>query len=328
MPIFIHFFNVIKRLLFFPNFRIETNVPNVTSGMEAFVLYIANKLQEIRFGTPKEVRILQLGELKTWSFWRAVLAEFVGTLLFVFLGVASAVPLQPLNSPQPTIKIAFAFGLAIMALIQMFGPISGGNFNPAVSIGLAAVGIITPVRAVIYTIAQTAGAILGGLILKGVTVSSLHGNLGVTSINPSLTVAQGFGVEAILTFVLLFVIVATIDSERVDAGMASVAIGLTIALLHLAGITYTGASMNPARSIGSCVASNNFQNHWVYWVAPIVGGVVATVLYKFLFSPFRNAMPMNQAVTQLLQDGEMIMIPKDYFTGKSHHKLQTFNCHL
>ena len=85
------------------NFRIKTNVPNVTSGMEAWVVYIANKLQEIRFGKPKEVRILQFGELKTWAFWRAVLAEFVGTLLFVFLGCASTIPLD--GVAQSSIKV-------------------------------------------------------------------------------------------------------------------------------------------------------------------------------------------------------------------------------
>ncbi|XP_071142861.1 aquaporin AQPAn.G-like isoform X3 [Mytilus edulis] len=306
--------------------RIKTNVPKITSGMEAYVMYIANKLQEIRFGKPSEVRILHFGELKTWTFWRAVLAEFVGTLLFVFLGCASAVPIT--GEPQSTIKIAFAFGISIMALIQMFGHISGGNFNPAVSFGLAASGIITPVRAVLYTVAQSVGAVLGGLILKGVTVSTYHSNLGVTSINPLLNVGQGFGVEVILTFVLVFVIIATIDSNRTDAGMASVAIGLTVAVCHLAGITYTGSSMNPARSLGSAVASNSFSDHWVYWVAPILGGVIAAVLYKFLFSPFRNAIPIDEAVNELLQDGDMIVIPKDYFTGRSQQKIQTVNSQL
>lgn len=304
--------------------RIKANVPKVTSGMEAYFVYIANKIQEIRFGKPKEVRILQLGELKTWPFWRAVLAEFVGTLLFVFLGSASAIPI---GGAQSTIKIAFAFGIAIMALVQMFGHISGGHFNPAVSFGLAAVGIVTPVRAIIYTIAQSVGAILGGLILKGVTPTAYHGNLAVTSISSELNVGQGFGIEVILTFVLVFVIVATTDSNRIDGGMASVAIGLTIALLHLAGITFTGSSMNPARSVGSAVASNSFQDHWVYWVAPIVGGVVASVLYKFLFAPFRNGISMETAVNDLLQDSEMIVIPKDYFSGQ-HQKIQTANSHL
>lgn len=79
--------------------RIKTNVSNVSSGMEAYFMYIANKIQEIRFGKPKEVRILQFGELKTWPFWRAALAEFVGTLLFVFLGSASAIPIGDTQSP-------------------------------------------------------------------------------------------------------------------------------------------------------------------------------------------------------------------------------------
>ncbi|VDI22932.1 Hypothetical predicted protein [Mytilus galloprovincialis] len=86
--------------------------------------------------------------------------------------------------------------------------------------------------------------------------------------------------------------------------------------------------MNPARSLGSAVASNSFNDHWVYWVAPILGGVIAAVLYKFLFSPFRNAIPIDEAVNELLQDGDMIVIPKDYFTGRSQQKIQTVNSQL
>ncbi|XP_069106459.1 aquaporin-1-like [Argopecten irradians] len=282
--------------------------------MEAYVHQISNKLSDIRAPKEPETKPLQFGELKLWTFWRAVLAEFIGTMIFVFLGCMSALPLRthtPLD--HDPVKISFAFGLSIMALIQMFGHVSGGHFNPSVSVGLAVGNIITPVRAILYTVAQTAGAIVGGFILKGVTPDSVHSNLGLTQLDNELTTGQGVGVEIVLTFTLVYVIIATTDSNRVDFGSVAVKIGLTVATLHLSGIHLTGASMNPSRSLGIAVASNNFTDQWVYWVGPLIGGSLSALLYKFLFNPYKGLISMDEAIQKLSEDGNLICIPRDYF---------------
>ncbi|KAK3088627.1 hypothetical protein FSP39_021464 [Pinctada imbricata] len=265
--------------------------------MEGYFVYVSDKLEEIRFGAPEKYQIFGTREVVKWAFWRAVLAEFIGTLLFVFLGCASAVPIG--DSIQPTIKIAFAFGLAIMSLIQMFGHVSGGHFNPAVSIGLAVIAGITPIRAAAYTLAQIAGAIIGGLILKGVTPIQHQDKLAVTSVGADVNAGQGLGVEIILTFVLVFVIAATTDADRPNFETASLKIGLTVTMLHMSSITYTGSSMNPARSLGSAVASNSYGYHWIYWIGPIVGGCLATIIYKYIYSPYRGAISKEDAVNKL-----------------------------
>ncbi|XP_033727444.1 aquaporin-1-like [Pecten maximus] len=286
--------------------------------MEAFVHHITNKLSEIRKPKEPETKPLQFGELKLWSFWRAVLAELVGTMLFVFLGCMSSIPLRthtPLD--HDPVKISLAFGLAIMALIQIFGHVSGGHFNPSVSVGMAVGNIITPVRAIMYTLSQTGGAIIGGFILKGVSPESVHSNLGLTQLDNEVTSGQGVGIEIILTFTLVYVIIATTDSNRVDFGSVSVKIGLTVATLHLSAIHFTGASMNPSRSLGIAVASNNFTDQWVYWVGPLIGGSLSALMYKFLFNPYKGAITMDDAVQKLAEDGTMVCIPRDYFRADS-----------
>ncbi|XP_062599756.1 aquaporin-4-like [Saccostrea cucullata] len=226
--------------------------------MEGYFMHVSQAVTEARFGKDVEEKVYSIRELKTWKFWRAVLAEFVGTMLFVFLGCAST-----LTDPINPVRIALAFGLAIMALIQMFGHISGGHFNPAVSLGFLASFQITIFRALFYTIAQTIGAIVGGMILRGVTPGAFHSNLGVTKVSDSYTLLQGVAIELILTFCLVFVIIATTDGNRTDFGSVSLKIGLTVAMLHFSSITLTGSSMNPARSLGSAVASNDYDTHWV-----------------------------------------------------------------
>lgn len=273
-------------------------------------MHVSQAVTEARFGKDVEEKVYSIRELKTWKFWRAVLAEFVGTMLFVFLGCAST-----LTDPINPVRIALAFGLAIMALIQMFGHISGGHFNPAVSLGFLASFQITIFRALFYTIAQTIGAIVGGMILRGVTPGAFHSNLGVTKVSDSYTLLQGVAIELILTFCLVFVIIATTDGNRTDFGSVSLKIGLTVAMLHFSSITLTGSSMNPARSLGSAVASNDYDTHWVYWVGPILGGCIASLLYKFLFSPYKGAISNEEATHKLLAEGNMIAIPRNYFTG-------------
>ncbi|KAK7452791.1 hypothetical protein BaRGS_00039723, partial [Batillaria attramentaria] len=217
--------------------------------------------------------------------------------------------------------IAFGFGLSIMALIQMIGHVSGGHINPAVTIAMAVAMNISIVRAILYVVAQIIGAIIGGFILKGVTPdTTAFDNLAVTNVNAELTVGQGLGVEIILTFVLVSVIFGTTDPSRPSFGSPALLIGLTVTVLHLAGVSFTGASMNPSRSLGSAVASNSFDNHWVYWVGPILGGILAAASYKLIICPYRNTMSMEEALQKMLQDENFVAIPRDYFKDSKRGK--------
>nr|BDI24354.1 aquaporin-2 [Peronia verruculata] len=271
--------------------------------MEALYIHIATKLEAIRYGrSGPSGKIFDVNELKSIELWRAVFAEFLAQVLFVFLGCASAVAINDANTPGSEvylIKIALAFGLAIMALIQMFGHVSGGHINPAVTIAMAVAMNISIIRALLYVIAQIVGAIVGGFILKGLSPSRFHDNLAVTKLGSEVTQAQGFGVELLLTFVLVTVIFGTTDPNRASFGSPALLIGLTVSVGHLAGINYTGSSMNPSRSLGSAVASNSWKDHWIYWVAPIAGGIISALVYKLVINPYRGIINMDDAINKM-----------------------------
>uniref|UniRef100_A0A0B7A807 Aquaporin n=2 Tax=Arion vulgaris TaxID=1028688 RepID=A0A0B7A807_9EUPU len=271
--------------------------------MEALYVHIANKLENIRYGRQAPSgKILDLTELKSLELWRAVFAEFLAQVLFVYLGCASANALAGPKDDIYLIKIAFAFGLAIMALIQMFGHVSGGHINPAVTIAMAVAMNISIIRAVLYVSAQIIGAIVGGFLLKGLTPIPFRDNLAVTNLGPGVTQAQGFGVELVLTFTLVTVIFGTTDPNRASFGSPAILIGLTVTLGHLAGINFTGSSMNPSRSLGSAVAADFWDNHWIYWIGPIAGGILSALTYKLIINPYKGILNVEEAISKLRSD--------------------------
>ncbi|KAL3889401.1 hypothetical protein ACJMK2_001745 [Sinanodonta woodiana] len=296
--------------------------------MEGYFIYITNKLANIRsekeIGGPKG---LLFREVYQWSFWRAILAEFVGTMLFVFIGCASTIRLTLDGSSVPQdkldhariIRIGLTFGLMIATMINCLGHVSGGHFNPAVSIAMAVTTNISPIRAMMYIISQCIGGIMGCWILKCVTPPEFHISLGITGVNPKLNAGHGVGCECIFTFILVMCIMGITDSNRSLYGSPAFGIGLTVAVLHFAGIPFSGASMNPARSLASTVVSNSWNLHWVYWVGPILGGCAAALCYKYVFNPYRNTLTMEEAVNELVRSEDMILVPKDFFRGATNH---------
>lgn len=217
--------------------------------------------------------------------WRGTLAEFFATLLFVFLGAGTVVVTGQLLGEQMTsarlLAIAVAHGLAIFLLASATAKISGGHINPAVSIATAVTREISASKAVMFVVAQGVGAIVGALLLNAVVPDP--GNLGSHGLGTGVTPGMGVLAEIILTFSLVFVIYATAIDPKGLATLAPLAIGLTVLVDHLVGVPITGASMNPARSLGPAIVSGTWGNHWVYWVGPIVGGIVAAAVYKLLF---------------------------------------------
>ncbi|XP_075069559.1 aquaporin-4 isoform X2 [Mixophyes fleayi] len=224
----------------------------------------------------------------TQPFWKAVTGEFLAMLIFVFLSVGSTINWSSKDNPQPAdlVLISLCFGLSIATLVQCFGHISGGHINPAVTIAMVCMRKISIAKSAFYIVAQCLGAIAGAGILYLVTPSKVIGNLGVTKVNELLSPGHGLLVELIITFQLLFTICASCDSKRNDiTGSVALAIGFSVAIGHLFAINYTGASMNPARSFGPAVIMNIWENHWVYWVGPVIGAVLAGTLYEYIFCP-------------------------------------------
>ncbi|XP_053560996.1 aquaporin-5-like [Bombina bombina] len=220
----------------------------------------------------------------SWKFVRAVLAEFLATLLFVFFGLGSALRWP---SALPTIlQISLAFGLAIATLVQIFGQISGAHINPAVTFAFLIASQISLGRAIAYIVAQLLGGLAGAGILYGVVPPNIRGNLAINSLSGAVTQGQGVGVEIILTFQLVLCIFATTDSRRKDnVGFPALSIGLAVVLGHLVGIYYTGCSMNPARSFAPAVVMRRFANQWVFWVGPLAGATLASLLYYYVLYP-------------------------------------------
>ena len=180
--------------------------------------------------------------------------------------------------------IAFTFGLAVASIAQAVGHVSGCHINPAVTCGQFVSGHICILKALFYIVVQCVGAIAGAAVLKALTTGDDQVSQCMTAINDYVTPVQGFFMEALITFVLVLTVEAVCDERRRDIkGSAPLAIGLAVVIGHLAAMEYTGSSMNPARTFGPAVLTNSWDNHWVYWAGPILGGVVAGGVYTFIF---------------------------------------------
>jgi len=215
----------------------------------------------------------------------SLLAEFIGTFALIFIGAgAGALGIGGL------VGVAFAHGLVVLGFAYAYGHISGTHINPAVTLGVWAAGKIDTGRAFSYVVFQIVGGIAAALALRWILGGAETG-LGVTALASGLTVGNatititpliGVVLEAILTFFLVNAVMnAGISGKATIPG--GLAIGLTLTFCILMGGPLTGASLNPARSIGPAVATGNFANLWVYLVGPILGGVIAGLLYKTVF---------------------------------------------
>jgi len=245
-------------------------------------------------------------DIQSVAFWKAIVAEVLGTLILVFCGCA--VCLGDWEDPgniksvkdSSFVQISLTFGLAVATPVWCIAHVSGGHINPAVTIAMLVTRKITIVRALFYVIAQCAGAVAGAGLLYGVHPPDIQSRLGctyigwtnVTETEKGVTIAvdkispgQGFLLELLITFVLVFTVFASCDKGRTDlGGSIPLTIGLSVTLCHLFAIKYTGSSMNPARSFGPAVIMNYWKQHYIYWFGPISGGIIAGLLYEWVFS--------------------------------------------
>jgi MIP family channel proteins len=211
---------------------------------------------------------------------RRAVAELIGAFTLVFAGVGAIA----FASQTGLVGIALAHGLAIAVMVSAVGHISGGHFNPAVTVGFLVTRRMEPVLAAVYVAAQLAGAVLASIALRLVFPDETNLDAGVPVVTEAVNVWSGVLLEAILTFFLVWVVFATAaDPRGTFKSIAGLAIGLTITLDILAGGPLTGAAMNPARSLGPELVFNQWGDFWVYILGPIAGGAAAALLYEWLY---------------------------------------------
>jgi MIP family channel proteins len=209
----------------------------------------------------------------------AYIAEFIGTWLLIFVGTGAVMVNQMSQGAITHLGVSFVFGAVVAALIYTLGHVSGAHFNPAVTLAFWRGGFFPKDQVLPYVVAQILGAIAAsGLLL--VTLGPIA-NLGATlPLNNNWM--QSLILETVLTFILMFVILGSAVDPRSHPGFAGLAIGLTVGLEAACMGPITGASMNPARSLGPALMTGQWQHQWVYWVAPIVGAQLAVWMYRSL----------------------------------------------
>ncbi|CAK7329470.1 unnamed protein product [Dovyalis caffra] len=246
------------------------------------------------YADPPPAPILDVGELKLWSFYRALIAEFVATLLFLYVSVATVIGHKK-NADAcegvGLLGIAWAFGGMIFILVYCTAGISGGHINPAVTFGLFLARKVSLFRAVGYMVAQCLGAICGVGFVKAFMrpyYNSLGG--GANTVMPGYNKGTALGAEIIGTFVLVYTVFSATDPKRSARDshvpvLAPLPIGFAVFMVHLATIPITGTGINPARSFGAAVIYNNekaWDDQWIFWVGPFVGALAAAAYHQYI----------------------------------------------
>ena len=212
---------------------------------------------------------------------KALIAEFIGTFALIFIGVGAIASNHLTGGTLGLTGIALAHGLTIAVMASATAAISGGHFNPAVTIGLLTAGKIDSVNALGYILSQCLGAICAAFLIKtAVPADALVAvGMGTPALGAGITVGMGLVTEIILTFFLVFVIYGTAVDKRAPK-VGGLFIGLTVALGVLMGGPISGAAMNPARHLGPALLGGGLQKIWIYWVGPVIGGILAAQVYK------------------------------------------------
>lgn len=222
-----------------------------------------------------------------------LLAEFIGTFTLIFIGAGSVLVNEMSNGGVGIVGIAIAHGLAIAVMVSAIGHISGGKLNPAISLGLLFARKLTLRTAVFEIIAQLLGAILAAFFLSLIFPAAIREavHLGTPSLGNGITGAVGILAESILVFFLVFVVFATmVDVEGSFKIVGGFGIGCVILFDILAAASITGPALNPARAFGPALISGFWQDQYVYWVGPIIGGVLAGLFYNYVM--LRNRHPI------------------------------------
>ncbi|TVU28804.1 hypothetical protein EJB05_20350 [Eragrostis curvula] len=264
---------------------------------------------------PPPAPLFEPGELKSWSFYRAGIAEFIATFLFLYITILTVMGVSKSNSKCATVGIqgiAWSFGGMIFALVYCTAGISGGHINPAVTFGLFLARKLSLTRAIFYMIMQCLGAICGAGVVKGFQQGLYMGNGGGANVvNNGYTKGDGLGAEIVGTFVLVYTVFSATDAKRnardshvpvvpssialqqFEIILAPLPIGFAVFLVHLATIPITGTGINPARSLGAAIIYNRehaWNDHWIFWVGPFIGAALAAMYHQVIIRaiPFKS----------------------------------------
>ena len=209
-------------------------------------------------------------------------SELLGTYVLVLGGTAAIVSAAAGGAPTNIVIVAFAFGLALMAALYAFGEISGGHYNPAVSLAMTLDGRMDPLSMAGYWAAQIVGATLASLTLLVVTsTETVAGTM--TTLGEGVEAWEAFLMEMVFTAIFLAVILKVTKSAN-SMKTAFLGIGLTLTMIHLVLIPSTGTSVNPARSLGPGIVGGVWTDQWLYWIAPLVGAALGWGIYKLVTS--------------------------------------------
>ncbi|KAM5562548.1 putative aquaporin PIP2-8 [Rosa sericea] len=243
---------------------------------------------------PPPAPLFDTDELKRWSFYRALIAEFIATLLFLYVTVATVIGHKHQTGPCDGVGllgIAWAFGGMIFVLVYCTAGISGGHINPAVTFGLFLARKVSLIRAVSYMVVQCLGAIAGVALVKAFQSSYFnHLGGGTNSVTAGYSKGTALGAEIIGTFVLVYTVFSATDPKRSARDshvpvLAPLPIGFAVFVVHLATIPITGTGINPARSFGAAVIYNNekvWDDHWIFWVGPFLGALCAAAYHQYI----------------------------------------------
>lgn len=214
----------------------------------------------------------------------ALIAEALGTFLFFFVGAGSVVLGDYLAANGGTgpglLGVALAHGLALAVLVSALGAVSGGHFNPVVTLAVWIMGKVTPGRAALYVVAQLLGGLAAGLALKAIFVDAWQAsNIGTPALGAGISPVMGIAVEAVLTALLVLAVIGTAVDPR-GPKIGGLAIGLAVTADILVGGPLTGAAMNPARWFGPAVAAGAYADWYVWWIGPAIGAAAAAFIYR------------------------------------------------
>ena len=234
---------------------------------------------------------------------RRSVAELVGTFAIVFVGCGAILSAGP-EAGAGTLEVALAFGLVVGVMVSALSHISGGHFNPAVTLAFLITRRLSVVLAVAYWLVQFAGAALGALLLRWVYPDAQEATLGAPALGSGIELGAGLVVEAVLTFFLVWVVFATLADPRGSyTAIAGLAVGFAVAFDTLVGGPLTGAVMNPARAFGPELVSNVWGDFWIWYVGPLAGGAIAALLYDELYLRSARPVPVGPPETGVEEPG-------------------------
>ncbi|XP_058212849.1 aquaporin PIP2-4-like [Rhododendron vialii] len=249
---------------------------------------------------PPPAPLIDAEEMAQWSFYRAIIAEFIATLLFLYITVLTVIGYKSQTDPTKNsdacggvgiLGIAWAFGGMIFVLVYCTAGISGGHINPAVTFGLFLARKVSLVRAIMYMVAQCLGAICGCGLVKAFQKNYYvkYGG-GANELSSGYNTGTGLGAEIIGTFVLVYVVFSATDPKRNARDshvpvLAPLPIGFAVFMVHLATIPITGTGINPARSFGAAVVYGKqkaWDDQWIFWVGPFIGAAIAAFYHQYI----------------------------------------------